>query len=58
MALTVALVALHGQPLSAGARFMYITTAILALHLNVPGVIPAFQKIRFLHVLPPWRAVV
>ena len=52
--LAVALVALYGQHLAGGTRWVYVAAAMLALYLNVfVGVIQAFQKSAFLHALAP-----
>lgn len=55
--LAIALLALYGYRLAGAWRWIYVTTAILALYLNVfVGVVQAFQKIPALQQLAPTQS--
>jgi hypothetical protein len=52
--LAVAIFALYVRHLKGAWRWIYVTTALLALYLNVfVGVVQAFQKLPVLHQLAP-----
>ena len=52
--LAVACIALYGQKLSGGWRWIYVLTALISLYLNVfVLVVQAFQKVPALHVFAP-----
>lgn len=55
--LVIALVALYGYRLSGYWRFLYVSTALSALYLNVfVGVVQSFQKLTFLQPLAPTQS--
>jgi hypothetical protein len=52
--LALAILALYVYKLSGSWRWIYVTTAVLALYLNVfVGVVQAFQKVEFFRALAP-----
>jgi hypothetical protein len=52
--LAVAILALYGYKLAGAWRWIYVSTAVLALYLNVfVGVVQTFQKVAFFHALAP-----
>jgi hypothetical protein len=57
LVLTIALVALYAFRLAGPWRWVYVTTALAALYLNVfVGVVQAFQKLAFLQRLAPTQS--
>jgi hypothetical protein len=55
--LAVALVAFYGRHLAGTWRWLYVSSAVLALYLNVlVGVVQAFQKLPILRTLAPTRS--
>jgi hypothetical protein len=55
--LAIALLALYGFRLAGAWRLIYVTTAMIALYLNVfVGVVQAFQKLAFLQPLAPTQS--
>ena len=55
--LAVALVALYGRHLAGAWRWLYVSSAVLALYLNVfIGVVQAFQKLPVLSTLAPTQS--
>jgi hypothetical protein len=52
--LAVVILALYSYKLLGAWRWIYVTTALLALYLNVfVGVVQTFQKVPFFHALAP-----
>jgi hypothetical protein len=52
--LAVVILALYSYKLVGAWRWIYVTTALLALYLNVfVGVVQTFQKVPFFHALAP-----
>jgi hypothetical protein len=57
LVLAIALVALYALRLAGPWRWVYVTTALAALYLNVfVGVVQAFQKLAFLQPLAPTQS--
>ena len=57
LVLTIALIALYAFRLAGPWRWVYVTTALAALYLNVfVGVVQAFQKLGFLQPLAPTQS--
>jgi hypothetical protein len=55
--LTIAVIAYYAFRLAGAWRWIYVTTAMIALYLNVfVGVIQAFGKLSFLHSLAPTQS--
>jgi hypothetical protein len=55
--LTIAVIAYYAFRLAGAWRWVYVTTAMIALYLNVfVGVIQAFGKLSFLHSLAPTQS--
>jgi hypothetical protein len=55
--LAVALAALYGFKLQGWWRWVYVTSAVLALYLNMfIAVVQTFQKVTFFHALAPTQA--
>ena len=57
MVLAIALVALYAFHLDGPWRWIYVTTALIALYLNVfVAVVQSFQKLAFLQPLAPTQS--